>query len=66
MNYQVKDEGNARVEKADTPLAEGQRIGYNFVKPHMALEGKTPAQAAGLHVKGWKELLELSVAKEQP
>jgi transposase-like protein len=40
-----------------TPLAEGQRIQYNFVKPHMALEGKTPANAAGIEVKGWKELL---------
>jgi transposase-like protein len=39
-------------------IAEGQRIGYNFVKPHMALEGKTPAQSAGLDVKGWKQLLE--------
>lgn len=27
----------------------------------MALEGKTPAQAAGLDVKGWKKLLELAV-----
>ena len=40
-----------------TQLAEGQRIQYNFVKPHMALEGQTPAQAAGLSPKGWKELL---------
>jgi hypothetical protein len=40
-----------------TPLAEGARIQYNFVKPHMALEGQTPAQAAGLAPKGWKELL---------
>lgn len=28
-----------------TPLAEGQRIQYNFVKPHMALEGQTPQTA---------------------
>ncbi len=28
-----------------TPLAEGQRIQYNFVKPHMALEGQTPAES---------------------
>jgi hypothetical protein len=40
-----------------TQLAEGQRIQYNFVKPHMALEGQTPAQAAGLAQKGWMELL---------
>lgn len=33
-----------------TPIAEGQRIQYNFVKPHMALDGKTPANAAGLEL----------------
>jgi len=43
-----------------TPLAEGQRIQYNFVKPHMALDGQTPAQAAGVGVKAkdkWLALL---------
>lgn len=30
----------------ETPIAEGQRIAYNFVEPHMALDGQTPAQAA--------------------
>lgn len=45
-------------ETVKTPLEEGNRIQYNFVKPHMALDGQTPAQAAGLDVKGWKELLE--------
>jgi len=44
-------------------LAEGQRIQYNFVKPHMALEGKTPANAAGLEIKGWKELLAKGLTK---
>ena len=29
-----------------TPIAEGMRIQYNFVKPHMALNGQTPAQVA--------------------
>ncbi|MGP8125666.1 MAG: IS6 family transposase [Nitrososphaerales archaeon] len=44
-----------------TPLAEGQRIHYNFVKPHAALEGQTPAQASGIKVEGkdkWMALLE--------
>jgi len=44
-----------------TQLAEGQRIQYNFVKPHMALEGQTPAQVNGMKVKGWKQLLELAL-----
>ena len=43
---------------AKSVLAEGNRLQYNFVKPHMALDGQTPAQAAGLRVRGWKALLE--------
>lgn len=42
-------------------LAEGNRLQYNFVKPHMALNGETPAQVAGMNVKGWKELLRASI-----
>lgn len=44
-----------------TPIAEGQRIAYDFVKPHIALNGKTPAEAAGLKPKGWKQLLASAV-----
>ncbi len=47
-----------------TPISEGQRIQYNFVKPHTALEGKTPAQIAGLDIKGWKELLKAALKNE--
>lgn len=47
--------------KSDKPaIAEGQRIYYNFVKPHQALKGKTPSKKAGLKVEGWKELIEKS------
>ena len=47
-----------------TPLAEGQRIHYNFVKPHAALEGQTPAERAGVGVEGqnkWLSLLKASL-----
>jgi hypothetical protein len=52
-----------------TPLAEGMRINYNFVKPHMALDGKTPAKQAGLNVinergNKWMDLLELAIKEE--
>ncbi|MGI0015185.1 MAG: hypothetical protein ACREBU_17360 [Nitrososphaera sp.] len=54
-------EGTTKVQRgwktAKTPLAEGNRIQYNFVKPHMALDGKTPAEVARIDAKGWKELL---------
>jgi transposase-like protein len=45
-------------------LAEGQRLHYNFVKPHGALEGQTPAQRAGVGVQGdnkWLALLKASL-----
>jgi putative transposase len=44
----------------DTSIAEGKRIQYNFVKPHMALKGKTPAEASGIEINGknkWMELI---------
>ena len=43
-----------------TPLAEGQRIQYNFVKPHMALNGMTPSKYDGR----WKELLKLAAEND--
>jgi hypothetical protein len=47
----------------NTPIAEGRRLHYNFVKPHMALEGQTPAQVAGVGVQGnkWMVLLKRAV-----
>ena len=41
-------------------IAEGQRIYYNFIKPHQSLDGKTPADKVGINIDGkdkWKDLL---------
>ena len=49
-------------------IAEGQRIHYNFVKPHMALDGQTPAERAGVGVEGqdkWLSLLKASLTTEE-
>ena len=43
----------------NSKIAEGQRLHYNFVKPHMALEGQTPAERAGVGVKGGNKWLAL-------
>ncbi len=46
----------------ESQIAEGQRIHYNFVKPHSALEGQTPAQRAGIPIQNnWNELLRLAL-----
>jgi len=57
-------DGMRSCKTVKTELAKGQRIQYNFVKQHMALEGKTPANAAGLRLKGWNNLLTGAVAKK--
>lgn len=47
-------------------ISEGFRIHYNFVKPHQALEGMTPAQRAGINANKkatWNELLEQAMNK---
>ena len=45
----------------ETSIPEGNRIFYNFVRPHMSLDGQTPAEAAGidLNLEGnrWMQLI---------
>ena len=42
-----------------TYIAEDQRIHYNFVKPHMVLDGKTPAEASGIRIESENKWLAL-------
>jgi hypothetical protein len=54
------------LEESQAQTAEGQPIRYNFVKPHMALEGQTPAQAAGMNGQiTWMELLKKSLEQKK-
>jgi hypothetical protein len=36
------------IKKPDSAFIKGQRIYYDYLRPHTALEGKTPAEAAGI------------------
>lgn len=47
----------------ETPIIPMNQIYYNFIRPHQALNGKTPAEMAGIGVEGenkWKELIKRS------
>lgn len=54
---------------SDTPLAEGQRIYYNFIRPHEALNNKTPAEAAGIQLSlegnKWISLIQKAAKENQ-
>ena len=53
-----KNEDSARL------ILEGYTSYYNYVRPHMSLKGKTPAQVAGIEVKGWRQLIENATQSE--
>ena len=61
MNGEIRDRERCMrtLEKADTPILTGMRIFHNYVRPHMALKGKTPAEAAGIKVEGENKWLTL-------
>ena len=48
-------------------IAEGFRVHYNLVKPHIALAGRTPGDVAGLSLSDgfrWKATLEAAITRE--
>jgi len=47
------------LEKPDTPILVGMQIFHNYVRPHEALNGKTPSEVAGIRVGGENKWLTL-------
>jgi len=49
------------IKKTDSAFIEGQRVYCDYLRPHTALEGKTPAQAAGIELgltgNKWQSLM---------
>jgi len=36
----------------DSPILAGLQIYHNYFRPHMALGGRTPAEASGIRIEG--------------
>jgi len=47
------------LKKEDSPVIAGMQIFHNFIRPHMGLGGRTPADAAGIKVEGQNPWLTL-------
>lgn len=63
MNGELRDREKVvrGVKREDSPLLTGLQIYHNYVRPHMGLKGKTPAEAAGITVEGndkWLTLIQ--------
>jgi hypothetical protein len=63
MNGEVRDREKVMrgLKRADTPILTGYQIYHNYFRPHMALDGKTPAEVSGIVIQGenkWKTVIE--------
>ncbi|MGI0069607.1 MAG: IS6 family transposase [Nitrosopumilaceae archaeon] len=69
MNGEFRDREKVMrgVKSVTTQTLTGYQVFHNFIRPHLALEGKTPAEACGIIVNGenkWKTLIENASQKD--
>jgi len=61
FNGEVRDREKVMrgLKKHDTPILTGYQIYHNYVRPHEALDGRTPAEVCGIRVEGENKWLTL-------
>ena len=54
LNGEIRDREKVMrsLKKDDSPILTGYQLFHNYIRPHMALENKTPAEKAEITVKG--------------
>ena len=68
LNGEIRDREKVmrNLKTENTPILSGYQIFHNYMRPHMALDGKTPADVAGIDVKGenkWLTLIQNAAKK---
>jgi transposase-like protein len=54
FNGEVRDREKTMrgLKTKETPILQGYQIFHNYVRPHEALNGKTPSEACGIKIEG--------------
>jgi transposase-like protein len=62
FNGEVRDREKVMrgLKRKDTRILQGYQIFHNYIRPHEALEGRTPSEACGITVEGKNKWLTLS------
>jgi hypothetical protein len=63
MNGEIRDREKTMrgLKIIDTGILTGYQLFHNYIRPHEALEGKTPSEACGRIIEGqnnWKTLIQ--------
>jgi transposase-like protein len=71
MNGEIRDREKTMrgLKTKETPILKGYQIYHNFVRPHESLKGKTPADLAGITVKGenkWLTIIQNASLERRP
>ncbi|VVB72518.1 Uncharacterised protein [uncultured archaeon] len=70
INGEIRDREKTMrgLKKKDTTILQGMQVFHNFIRPHEGLDGKTPAEACGIEIKGenkWITLIQNASVKER-
>ena len=69
MNGEIRDREKTMrgLKTNETAILQGYQLFHNYIRPHQALNGKTPSEAAGITIEGknkWITLIQ-NACKEQ-
>lgn len=69
MNGEVRDREKVMrgLKQDETPVLKGYQLYHNYIRPHEALDGKTPADACGIQIEGnnkWLTLIQNASKKQ--
>lgn len=61
MNGELRDREKVMrsLKNKDSPILKGLQIYHNYMRPHMSLQNKTPAEVAGIQIEGENKWLTL-------
>jgi transposase-like protein len=70
FNGEVRDREKVMrgLKVKETPILKGYQLFHNYIRPHEALEGRTPSEACGITIEGqnkWITLIQNASKKEK-
>jgi hypothetical protein len=70
MNGEIRDREKVMrgLERKDSPILTGYQLFHNYIRPHKALDYKTPAEVAGIAIKGkdkWLTIIQNAAKKTE-